>query len=91
MHCMEGAGTMPERTEEEVAREWIRRRIRDGVYPSTLHKMIDQVALGELQRARDEERRERHRADAATVERDDLRAEVERLREGLTALNQEQL
>lgn len=79
---------MAELTEETAAREWIMRRLRDGMRVATLHEMVDQVAAGVLDNALYAERKERHRADAATVERDDLRAEVERLREGLTALNQ---
>lgn len=72
--------------ERKMVRKWITRQLRNGMRVSALHEMVDAVAESVLYEALDAERRERHRADSATVERDDAVEEIERLRSGLSAL-----
>lgn len=76
---------MDERTERRV-RERVEGLIRSGVSPQRLHGIVDQVAHGVYCNALAAEQRERHRADAVTVERDNLATELADLRERVAAL-----
>ena len=74
------------RDDEVDARKWLMRKLSDGVPVEKLHELVDSVAHGVLTNAVYGQRKERQRADRAEVERDELRAELDQLRERVEAL-----